>query len=197
MNYTQEVLGGAGLVCAMLVAGMAISYYRRGERWRRLALAAQEVKEFEAHPAVQRVTMMLEYPRRAIDLVVAGEESVPIFVDEDLVIRALEVGGAPYDMEFTLEETAIRDMFAIFLGHLARFENHIRAGLIEPEDLRFHLARPLKLIGGGRRRSSPVVAQFWRFALACGHDEAMALCERYERIGGGPARRSEPVASHV
>jgi hypothetical protein len=159
-----SVLGFGGTIFIII---LGLRQYRRGEQWKRGEFIADEVKEFEANPAVRSVYVAIDWSERHINL--TGKPDAPMaewtHVTRDFLWRALLphevnaqhpqwrmpqsadqplVEGHP-DGEgrrgiFTRHAALARDAFDVFFDRLGRFGHFIEAGLVEASEVQPYLS---------------------------------------------------------
>ena len=175
MQDLQVITTVLGVVFGAIGAGLGLWQYRRNQIWRETEFVANETKAFFDSPNISSALKILDRDDRDVE-VAPGKV---IFVTRSMLRAALACG--PDATTFSDNEAAVRDIFDDFLVGLERFEQFIKAGVIEFYQLQPYLRFWAGLLTGKRPQilDKNTLRCIWDFMDDYEYTDAIALLEHY------------------
>jgi hypothetical protein len=149
------------------------------QNWKKAEFLANQVKDFYGDETVEKVTFMLDWHMRKINLIDDSDRKVLAvhdddafakardqeslreeFIDKNIVVviaRALREHDG--DDPFTELEVLVRDNFDWFFFRLGQFQHMIQSGLFTYQEVEIHLSYVLDLVSGGLNNVSPKLVE--------------------------------------
>ena len=182
------------VVIGLVSAVVATIEYRDAQRWKRQEFLATEIKDMRSDYSSHVAMQMLDWNERHYELTAGVHDSV--MVTDSTLLAALtphpaKTGG------FNDNEALIRDHFDDFFDRLGVLERHIKADLIEAEDLIPHIGYYLQILGDttAGRKPAEVIRGMWRYLSCYEFGDTQDLLLRYgyhidsTPVPGCPTRR--------
>jgi hypothetical protein len=144
---------------AAIAALVAFQQYRLAVRWKHAEFVANEMKEFDANPAVRNAKIMLDYDHVRIRLAPSTSESDTAMVVDYSILATALTHHSRIGRSFSPEEFQLRETFDTFFDYLDRFGGYVKAGLAQRSDFEIYLHYWLDLFRECSHNNSP---EFWK-----------------------------------
>ncbi|PIT04187.1 hypothetical protein TSA1_28065 [Bradyrhizobium nitroreducens] len=163
--YKQIQIAALQAGTSARVAERAATEAAQQQVWKKAEFLANQVKDFFGDETVKKVTYMLDWHVRSIQLEPGKEKILSCHDGEfdatrkhELVIltSALRQNDST---PFTKLEMLVRDDFDWFFFRLGQFQHMIQAGLFSYAEVEVHLSYVLDLISGGIDHVSPKLVE--------------------------------------
>jgi hypothetical protein len=175
MQDLQAITTMLGFIVGAIGVGLGLWQYRRNQIWRETEFVANETKAFFDNQNISNALKILDRDDRKIE-VAPGKI---ILVTRSMLRAALACG--PDATTFSDDEAIIRDIFDDFLVAFERFEQFIKAGVIEFYQLRPYFRFWAGLLAGKRLQilDNETLACIWAYMKDYDYTDAIRLLERY------------------
>ena len=161
----KDLVSIGALLLTSLTLLKGIVEYQKTQKWKKLEFIAKEVKEFFADFNVKRMLLLLDW--NMLDLPIKEGEittnAKTIKINDDILFSAWQHHEASDG--FPELETLIRVIFDEGLSKLSLFNQYLKTGLMEENDLKPYLIYWIDIIGKAEngRKSSKHIEQLWEY----------------------------------
>lgn len=165
---------------SMIVLIKGIFEYTKAQKWKKAEFVSKEVKEFFADFDVKRAMILLDWNANELPLK-DGEldGKTKFFFTDNLILTALHTHKEM--SSFTNEEAIIKGIFDIFFDKLATFDNYIKTGLINSNDIKPYLNYWIEILADPKnsRKGKNVKDKIWTYIGEYGYSNVASLCEKF------------------
>lgn len=185
MNDAIQFVGALASMATLVGLGLALYQFMKAEKWKRAEFVAALAKELESEPRFQAIRKILDYRSTALNMArFGGRTSETTRITDEVLTKSLELpaqrrlDGAVGTAAYSDLEHDIRDCFDAFFDCLARFENHVNAGLVEHEQFRPYLGYWFALLGTESVHDAATLSGIRAFAAKY-HPDALKFLDRF------------------
>lgn len=156
------------IIIIILTFIKGIYEYVKSIRWKKSEFLSKEIKEFFSDSDITKVTMVLDWNIRLIEI-----DGKITRIDDQFLISALQ----PHTVKdkFTKEEAIIRDLFDKFFDKLSYFNIYIKNGLVNKEEVKIYLSYYLNILTKPGRKPTELVDVFNTYLSVYNYKEVIEL----------------------